>query len=59
MVTSDFNIKFIEVNNYPLWPRGTEFLNGMMQQMGVRYTQMQCCDPCVCLVYCYPSFLSF
>lgn len=54
MVTSDFDIKFIEANNYPLWPRGTEFLNNMMQQMGVswsRYAHMQCCDTCVCLVY--------
>ena len=36
MVTSDLQIKFIEVNNYPLWPRGTDFLNNMIQKMGVR-----------------------
>lgn len=44
MVTSDFNIKFIEANNYPLWPRGTEFLNGMMQQMGVSWSSTPKCS---------------
>lgn len=36
MVTADLQVQFIEVNNYPLWPRGTEFMDSMIQKMGVR-----------------------
>ena len=36
MITSDLHIQFIETNNYPLWPRGTDSLNNMIQTMGVR-----------------------
>lgn len=36
MVTSDLSVKFIEANNYPLWPKGNAFLDDMIEQMGVR-----------------------
>ena len=36
MVTSDLSVKFIEANNYPLWPKGNDFIDRMMQQLGVR-----------------------
>ena len=35
MVTDDFHIWFIEVNNYPLWPKGSPFVNDLMDRMGV------------------------
>ena len=35
MVTDDLCIKFLEVNNYPLWPLGTESMNKIMHTMGV------------------------
>ena len=36
MVTADLQIQFIEANNYPLWPRGTDFMSTMIHEMGVR-----------------------
>ena len=36
MVTSDLSVRFIEANNYPLWPKGNDFLDDMIEQMGVR-----------------------
>ena len=35
MVTSDLQLQFIEVNNYPLWPRGARVMDSMLTQMGV------------------------
>ena len=35
MVTDDLRIKFLEVNNYPLWLKGTEAMNKMTLRMGV------------------------
>ena len=64
MVTSDLSIRFIESNNYPLWPRGTDHLNSMMQQMGVgiidtisTVSRHYCCliprAPSIVLLYTY------
>ena len=36
MVTADLQVQFIEANNYPLWPRGTDFMSTMIHEMGVR-----------------------
>ena len=35
MVTDDLQIKFLEANNYPLWPKGTDAMNKMTLRMGV------------------------
>ena len=35
MVTSDLRVWFIEANNYPLWPKGTPYIEHLMDQMGV------------------------
>ena len=28
-------MRFIEANNYPLWPKGSKFIDGHMTKMGV------------------------
>ena len=35
MVTADYRIWFIEANNYPLWPKGSPFINDLMDRLGV------------------------
>ena len=35
MVTTDYRVWFIEANNYPLWPKGSPFVNDLMDRMGV------------------------
>ena len=35
MVTDDLCTQFIEVNNYPLWPKATDSVNEIMKNMGV------------------------
>ena len=35
MVTRDFHVWFIEANNYPLWPKGTPFIDDLMKTLGV------------------------
>ena len=30
MVTDDLQLKFIEANNYPLWPMGTDAINKLI-----------------------------
>ena len=35
MVTADYRVWFIEANNYPLWPKGSPFINDLMDRLGV------------------------
>ena len=35
MVTRDFRVWFIEANNYPLWPKGTPYINELINTLGV------------------------
>ena len=35
MVTDDLQIKFIEANTYPLWPKGSDAINKLTLRMGV------------------------
>ena len=35
MVTRDLRTWFIEANNYPLWPKGTPFIDKLMSTLGV------------------------
>ena len=35
MVTTDYRVWFIEANNYPLWPKGSPFINNLMDGLGV------------------------
>ena len=39
MVTDDLQVKFLEANNYPLWPKGTDALNKLTLRMGVCHVQ--------------------
>ena len=39
MVTSELTVQFIEANNYPNWPKGADFMNKRIPQMGVREEQ--------------------
>eukprot|EP00731_Ephydatia_muelleri_P028672 Em0020g316a len=36
MVTQDYRTWFIETNNYPLWPRGTPFIDQLFNTLGVK-----------------------
>ena len=36
MVTSELTVKFIEANNYPLWPKGVDFIDKRNPPMAVR-----------------------
>ena len=36
MVTSELTVQLIEANNYPLWPKGVDFINKRIPRMGVR-----------------------
>lgn len=35
MVTRDYRVWFIEANNYPLWPKGSPFIDNLMDRLGV------------------------
>lgn len=42
MVTADYRIWFIEANNYPLWPKGSPFINDLMDRLGVSSIKNVC-----------------
>ena len=37
MVTRDLHTWFIEANNYPLWPKGTPFIDNLLDTLGVSH----------------------